>query len=208
MKIGIIGAGRIGGSLGKAWVAAGHDVQFGVRDLDDADLKVLLAESGKRASAGTPADTAASTEVVVFAIPGAAMRETVATLANALQGKIIIDATNGAGTPEKAGVQLIAERLPGTPVYKAFNSVGFEILSAPQFGSLRADMFFCGDGGAGRSVVTALIRDIGFNPMYVGDLSAAPMVEMLARLWGSLAYGQQHIGRRLAFRMLTADDER
>jgi 8-hydroxy-5-deazaflavin:NADPH oxidoreductase len=76
----------------------------------------------------------------------------------------------------------------------------------PMFGDLQADMFFCGDDTQAREVVAQLIADLAFRPMYVGDLSSAPMVEMLARLWGSLAYGQK-MGRRLAFRMLTAEDE-
>jgi 8-hydroxy-5-deazaflavin:NADPH oxidoreductase len=205
MKISIVGAGRIGSALGRGWAQAGHDIMFGVRNPEDAELKQLIAELGGRPTVGSPQEAAAFGEVIVFAIPGAAMQETLARLGD-LSGKILIDATNGLGNSTQAGAQMIAQWTPGASVFKAFNSIGFEILNVPMFGDLQADMFFCGDDTQAREVVAQLIADLAFRPMYVGDLSSAPMVEMLARLWGSLAYGQK-MGRRLAFRMLTAEDE-
>ncbi|MDZ4771104.1 MAG: NAD(P)-binding domain-containing protein [Chloroflexota bacterium] len=205
MKIGIIGAGRIGGGLGTGWIAAGHEVMFGVRNQDDADTKALVGKLGARARIGSAAQAADFGEVIAFAIPGNAMQAALTELGD-LGGKVLIDATNGLSTPAKAGVQMIAEWTPGAHVYKAFNSVGFEILGAPQFGATRADMLFCGADGDSRHQVETLIADMGFNPIYVGDLSNGPLVEMLARLWGSLAYGQR-MGRRLAFKILTPQDE-
>lgn len=205
MKIGIIGAGRIGSALARGWVQAGHEVCLGVRNSDDTELKAFLAELGDQATSGTMEAAAQFGDVIAFAIPGSAMQATLANLGD-LSGKILIDATNGLGSPTQAGAQIIAGWTPGTKVFKAFNSVGFENLNAPHFGALQADMFFCGDDPAASVTVAQLIADMGFRPVLVGDLSSTPLVEMLAKLWGSLAYGQK-MGRRLAFKVLTPADE-
>lgn len=204
MKIGIIGAGRIGGALGKGWTNVGHEVVFGVRHPDDSELKQLVESLGARASIASPRETAAASEVVTFAIPGAAMQAAIADIGD-LGGKIVIDTTNGLGSPTQSGAQIVAGWATGARVFKAFNSVGFEILTAPTFGEVQADMLFCGDDAGARAVVAQLISELGLKPVYVGNLSTASLVESMARLWMTLARGG--MGRRLAFKLLTANDD-
>src|SRR5712691_9231313 len=92
MKIGIIGAGMIGSTVGKLWIDAGHDVRFASRHPDE--LKPLAARLGKRASAGTPADAAAFGEVVMLSIPLSAVPGVARDLAPSLAGKVVLNTVN------------------------------------------------------------------------------------------------------------------
>src|SRR5262249_25712219 len=92
MRIGIIGAGKIGSTLAKLWVQAGHDVRLASRH--PRDLQPLIAQLGRRASGGTPADAAVSGEVVLLALPVKAIPDLARDLAPALKGKAVLDAGN------------------------------------------------------------------------------------------------------------------
>src|SRR5262245_20437459 len=70
MRIAIIGAGDVGGTLGAAWAKRGHDVFFGVRDPADAKLKELLARAGTKARHAGVGDAVASAEVIALTVPG------------------------------------------------------------------------------------------------------------------------------------------
>src|SRR5262245_46283971 len=94
MNIGIIGGGRIGGSLGRVWAGKGHTVTYGSRNPAGPELAALVAASGANASTARIEEAIAGSEVVVFAIPGNAMPSTIAQHAAALSGKTLIDTTN------------------------------------------------------------------------------------------------------------------
>lgn len=200
MKIAVVGAKIIGGTLGRKWAQAGHTVMFGVRSVDNPEVQALAQELG--ATVGTPAEAIAFGEVVVFAIPGSAMEETIAAHGQALAGKIVIDAANRMGGGPMNSAAAFAAHAPAAQVYRAFNSVGWEIFADPQFGGLAADLFYCGPGGAGQAAVEQLIRDVGLRPMGVGDVSQVGLVDMIGSLWFALAYGQS-MGRQVAFKVLT-----
>src|SRR3954451_23766126 len=92
VKIGTIGSGRIGATLGGLWAKAGHEVMFSSLDLEH-DKK--LAESvGPNARAGTSRDAAAFADVVLLAVPYRAVPAVGKELAALLKGKIVIDASN------------------------------------------------------------------------------------------------------------------
>jgi len=93
MKIAIIGAGNLGGALGKAWAKAGHAILFGVRDPAGGKTRPPLAEIGGAASSLFVPDAVRSGDVVVLATPWAAVPEVIAAMGD-LRGKILIDATN------------------------------------------------------------------------------------------------------------------
>ena len=93
MKIGIIGAGNIGGSLGKVWSTKGHQIVFGVRDPNSDKTRKALAEIGVNAQALSIAEASTFGEILVLAVPWTAVKETIASLGN-VRDKIIIDATN------------------------------------------------------------------------------------------------------------------
>src|SRR5512138_3795312 len=89
MKIGIIGAGMIGATVGKLWIDAGHEVRFASRHPEE--LESLVTKLGARASAGSPADAAAFGEVVMLSVPLIAMRELAREVAPSLAGKVVLD---------------------------------------------------------------------------------------------------------------------
>lgn len=188
MKIGVIGTSRIGGTLGKIWAAAGHDVMFGVREKPRAeDLPGTI---------GTVDAAIQHGEAILFAIPGRALLS--AAEPYDLSGKIIIDATNGGDQPGQSVTQALAALKAGAHVYKAFNTLGFENFQDPVFEGERADMLFVGPG-AHQERVAGLIRDVGLNPLYVGDLDQMGVLDAALTLWFGLS---RRLGRHLAFKVL------
>src|SRR5579872_4681246 len=95
-RIGIIGAGNIGASVGGLWVKAGHPVMFATRDPNE--LKDLVAKLGPLAHAGTVAQAIAYGDVLFIAVPYAALPQIGADYKDALKGKIMLDATNAVPT--------------------------------------------------------------------------------------------------------------
>ena len=207
MRIGIIGSGNVGGTLGSRWAQAGHDVIFSSREPQSEKMKQLVAKAGGTARAATPADAAQSSEVIVLSTPWNATREAVEGLGD-LHGKVLIDATNPL-LPDLSGLQLgtttsaaeqVAAWASRAAVVKCFNSVGFNIMSNPAFGAGKAVMFYCGDDAPAKQVVKQLTQELGFDAVDAGPLRQARLLEPLAVLWISLAYGGQ--GREIAFALL------
>src|SRR6266545_7826407 len=129
MRIGIVGAGRIGGNCAAQFAKGGHEVKLSGRD--PSKLEPLAAEIGDAASVGTPADAAEFGEVVILAVPWVAFDDAVAT--TSLDGKIVVDTTNdyGRGDPPAEGetqAQHHAAKIPGARYTKSFNALtsGFQ----------------------------------------------------------------------------------
>src|SRR6187551_1837563 len=93
MKIAIVGAGNVGGTLGRNWAQKGHDIIFGVREPKAEKVQKLLNTTGPKASAVTPAEAAAAGDVIVLTTPWPAAEAALRSMGN-LKGKIILDATN------------------------------------------------------------------------------------------------------------------
>ena len=208
MNIGIIGAGNVGGNLGKLWAGKGHDILFGVRDPQSPKVQALLDAIGLKARAGSVAEAASLGEVVVHAVPWPAAQDAIQA-AGDLTGKVLVDCTNPIA-PGFAGLSVglttsaaeeIAGWATGARVVKAFNTTGAQNFSNPQFGSQQASMFLCGDDAAAKSVVTGLGEEIGFDMVDTGPLSNARLLEPLAMLWIYLAY-PHGMGPDIAFKLL------
>lgn len=204
MKVGILGAGNVGGTLGARWAQAGHQVVFGIRDKNSPEVAALLERAGDHASAGTVADAIASGDVVVFALPYPALEETVKQ-AGSFGDKVLIDCTNpissdfsGLRAGDKSAAEELAQWSGSSRVVKCFNTVGFNIMADPKFGGLPATMLYCGDDAEAKAVAARLATDLGFAPEDAGPLLQAKWLESLAWLWISMAvkYGQ---GREMAF---------
>lgn len=196
MKIGIIGAGNIGGTLGQKWAAAGYQVSFGVRSPDDpkyADLhKIGAVEAvGAAVSFG---------EVVVLALPSRAVPAFASQHADALAGKIIIDTTNDFSRPMMNSLDVLADEAPQARFVRAFSTLGWENFAEPEIGGTQIDLFFSSDASV-RPVAKELIAAVGLNPVYIGDLGTAPVLDGLTRTWAALTFGQGY-DRRTAFKML------
>src|SRR5262245_16470370 len=192
MKIAIIGAGNGGRTLGTAWAKRGHAVMFGVRDPGEPKIRALVEGCG--AGAVRIADAVAGTEVVIFAVPWSATGDAIAA-AGDLHGKILVDATNPLTADnsalaighETSGGEQLARRAPGALVVKCFNTIGSMHMADPTFAGRRASMFLCGDDRAAKATVAELARELGFDPVDVGPLKQARLLEPLAMLWISMA---------------------
>lgn len=197
MKIGIIGAGNVGGALGKLWAAEGHEVMFGVRDPNETSVQDMLKSTGGKAKAGSVKQAASFGEVVVLATPWPATQDAVRS-AGDLSGKIVVDCTNPigpdlsglvVGTTDSAGEQ-VGRWVDGAKVVKAFNTIGAANFGNPKFGSETASMFICGDDSTAKATVGKLASDLGFEVVDAGPLYAARFLEPLAMLWIHLAFKQ------------------
>lgn len=212
MKIGIIGSGNVGGTLGKRWARNGHQVIFSTRDGQSDEIRKLLAEAGPNAKSGSVAEAARESEIVVLATPWDAAENALSGAGN-LSGKILIDATNPLlpdmsgltlGTTTSAGEQ-VARWAPGAKVVKAFNTVGFNIMADPKFAGGQTAMLYCGDDANAKKTVSGLIQELGFDPIDVGPLTRSRLIEPFALLWITLAYPAGY-GREIAFHFLRSRD--
>ncbi len=198
----IVGTGHIGGGLARAWIRAGHDVRLAVRDPVAPDV-VDLVEQGAKAVA---VDSAAKgSDVVVLAIPAAALGEVVPRLGD-LGGVVIVDCSNGIGAglvmtaPEgTSSPEQLAALAPGARVVRAFNQQGAETLRDARFDDLRAVSFVAGDDDDARKTVLALSNDIGLDSIDAGALAAARHLDHITLVWlaTSKAASSREIGLTL-----------
>ena len=136
MRIAVIGAGNIGRTLGAKWAAAGHEVVYGVRSPAAPDT-------------ATVGDAVAGAEVVVLAVPGAAAKELLGTLGDALADKVVIDATNDVQGSGK--LHALDELANGAHPIRAFNTLGWENFENPVVGGETADLFYAAEEGPART---------------------------------------------------------
>jgi 8-hydroxy-5-deazaflavin:NADPH oxidoreductase len=184
-RIGVIGSGNIGEAVGQAWQRAGHEVTFASRSPQPPRTVAI-------------ATAIADADVVLLAIPGAAVPQLLAEHGPALDGRVVIDASNDVGAERLSHPDAYRESAPGARFVRAFNTLGFELFADPSVGGEVADLFWCGPLDAG---VERLIADVGLRPVRVGDIDAIDVVDGVCRLWLTLVFRQGH-PRRLAFRLL------
>lgn len=202
LTIAVLGAGNIGGTLGRKWVAAGHKVAFGVSDPNASRAQSLRAELGGITIGSLSDVLSTNPDVIVMALPGGVMDETIANYAAHLDGRIIIDATNRMGGGAMNSFATFREHTPRSHIFRAFNSLGWENFADPLFDGVQADLFYCGPEGEARAIVEQMIADIGLHPVCLGDANQVGLVDSVASLWFVLALGQKK-GRHLAFKVLT-----
>ena len=208
MRIGVIGSGNVGGSLGKRWAKAGHTVIFSSRNPESAEMKKLTEESGPSSRAASVAHAVRATEVVLLATPWPAAKQAIQN-AGDLRGKVLIDATNPL-LPSLEGLELgtttsgaeqVAAWAPGAHVVKAFNTIGANIMENPAFAAGPPVLFYCGDDGAAKKTVAQLATELGFDARDAGPLTQARLLEPFALLWITLALKHGY-GRDMAFHLM------
>ena len=194
MKIGIIGAGRIGGGLARQLAGAGHQVLLSF-SRDRAALDELAAQIGSPASTGSPPDAAAFGEVVVISVPWSALPLALEQ-AGPLDGKIVIDTTNQFGGPlppeGQTAAQFNAARMPGARYAKSFNTLtsAFQAEAAGRGRDERVVQWLCGDDAAAKEVVGGLIEDAGFVPVDLGGTASCAVMEAPRR--PGAVYGEEY----------------
>lgn len=202
MRIGVIGAGRVGGTLGRGLGAAGHEVIYALRG---EEVPERLRH--ERASTGTVREAVERSEVLILATPWAA---TEAALAEAgdLGGRPLLDATNpiGAGMAlthghDDSGAEQVQRWAPTARVVKVFNTTGMENMADPKYGDHRALMLAAGDDEAAVQIAVGLASDLGFEALSFGPLKNARLLEPFGRAWIELALVRGQ-GRSIAFGLL------
>src|SRR6266404_6171942 len=166
MRIGFVGAGRIGGNCARQFAKGGHEVRLSGRD--PSHQEPLAAEIGDAASVGAPAEAVEFGEAVVFSVPWDGIEDAL-TAAGSLDGKIVVDTTNqyGSVSPPAEGetaAQHNAARMPGARYTKSFNTLtaGFQAEAADRPEQDRAVQWVCGDDEDAKKIVMGLIVDAGY----------------------------------------------
>jgi predicted dinucleotide-binding enzyme len=193
MNFGVIGSGSVGQVLARGLLEHGHDVVIGTRD---PSKLAAWARANPRGRVAGFADAARFGDVVVLAVQGAVAAEALAAAgADALAGKVVIDATNPIGGTPQNGVlrfftdlnESLMERLqaafPRARFVKAFNSVGNARMVNPDFGGLRPTMFICGNDAQAKEAVARLLDQFGWETEDMGGAEAARAIEPLCILW-------------------------
>jgi len=187
-KIGIIGTGRIGGALARAWIKSGHEVFVSSRHPEQ--LQALVAELGPQAHAGTPRQAAAFGTVILVSVPYSAIPQLGNDLRAELAGKIILDTSNPASADKRdaamaqdaqqkgAGVA-DAEYLRSTRLVRAFNCIGAASLANDGFRKpLQFAIPIGGDDAQALAVAEQLIHEIGFDPVRIGSLTRTRLFDL------------------------------
>lgn len=172
MDIGVIGAGRIGGTVSRLLARAGHRLYLSNSRGPDS-LAGLVAEAGPTASAVTPQEAARRGEVVLMAMPWAQAHGAIPP--ELVAGKILIDAMNTFGGPagdELTSSERLAAWYPKAIVVKAFNTMNFKVMERAAAGppADRPALYVAGDDETAKRVVLGLIADIGFPGLDTGSL--------------------------------------
>ena len=186
MKIGIIGSGKMGGSLGRLWAKQGHHVMFSYSRRMEK-LQDLVKEIGSHASSGTPQEASGFGDVVFLAVPWATIGDAL-NAAGSLAGKIVITCVNPLGLNglevgfQSSAAEEISKLAPGAVVIEAFNTIFATILQsrAHLFGNNTPTVFLCGDHRDAKMRVAALVGDAGLHPVDAGPLQNARYIEPLA----------------------------
>ena len=193
MRIGIIGAGHIGGNIARRLTLAGHQVTVSFAR-DQAGLAALAAEVG--GIAAEPVDAAAA-EVVVVSVPWGVIDEAIRA-AGSLDGKIVIDTTNQFGRTGaldldgRTAARVNAERMPGARYTKSFNTLtaAFQAEAANRAEPERVVQWLAGDDDDAKRVVSALVSDAGYIPVDLATIDNCSVMEAPRRT--GAVYGEEY----------------
>jgi 8-hydroxy-5-deazaflavin:NADPH oxidoreductase len=193
MRIGVIGSGRIGGTLGGLWAKAGHEVMFSDRDPEQARRAAEAA--GASARSGSAKEATAFGEAVLIAVPYSALPAIAKEVGAELKGKVMIDPNNPipkrdgdmAVEPREKGAALAtAAMFPGVRTFRAFNAIGYAIFQneahrAPP----RLAVPVAADDPGALKLGMRLVEDAGFEPVAVGTLAQSRIFDLGAPAGGA-----------------------
>jgi predicted dinucleotide-binding enzyme len=196
-KIGIVGSGHIGGTLGVLLAKAGYDVVYSSRHPDT--LKDLVKTAGPKACAGTVTEAIAFGDVIVLSVPLKAIPELDAKTKDALKGKMVIDTSNP--YPERDGKiaeearkdpggmgAVVARLLPGARIVRAFNTVYFEDLKRTVNNrGERIGIPIASDDQEGLKAAVELVEHAGLDPVVVGGLSTSKLFDVGTAVYATSA---------------------
>jgi predicted dinucleotide-binding enzyme len=192
LKIGVIGSGHIGSTVGSLWVKAGHPVMFSSRHPEE--LAPLVQGLGELAKAGTVAEAIAFGDVVFIAVPYGAYPQIGKDYGSQLAGKVVLDAGNAVAARDgeitneakEEGIGVTsAKYLPGAKIVRAFNSMSYHFfVSEANRAGDRMAIPLAGDDRDALVIASALVHDAGFDPVIIGPLARAKDFQQGAPLYG------------------------
>jgi 8-hydroxy-5-deazaflavin:NADPH oxidoreductase len=204
MKIGILGTGVVGNTIGSKLIESGHEVKMGSRTANNEKAAAWVNANGANASHGTFSDAAAFGEIIFNATKG---EISIAALELSdeknLNGKVLIDIANpldfSNGFPPTLSVcntnslgEIIQKTFPQLKVVKALNTINCGLMLNPMGLKGKHDLFICGNDAEAKSKVTALLQSFGWKNIHdLGDITNARATEMLLPVWVRL-YGKFH----------------
>lgn len=199
----------MGGTLARKLGRVGHPIYLGVRDPKSEEAAKLVSAIGGGALAMRVEEAAAAAELALLCTPWPAAEEVTRAVAAACAGKPLVDCTNPLKKDlsalevgfDTSGCELVQSWAPKAHVIKCFNTTGFNIMEDPVLEGRKTVMFYCGDDTASRKTVGALVGQLGFEPLDVGALSSARLLEPFALLWIQSAY-KHGVGRDFSFGLL------
>ncbi len=191
MKLAILGAGNVGGALGKGWAGRGHSITYGVPSPGNPKYAEIAGNAGS-AKVTDVADAAKNADVVILATPWDAVPVALAAFGD-FGGRLLIDATNplrfgvsglelGVGF-ETSGGEIVAGLAKGAAVVKTMNQVGFAVMAAPKHYAVPPVMFAAGDDENAKKLALQLVAELGFDARDAGPLKISRLLEPLAMLW-------------------------
>ena len=210
MKIGILGTGMVGETLGTKFVQLGHQVKMGSRTANNESAAKWVKAAGANASQGTFADAAAFAEIVFVCLKGAVFLDVAKTLSpNAIAGKVFVDVSNplefSNGTmslsicnSNSLGEE-VQKALPSAKVMKTLNTVNCGVMVDPAKGG-NPTMFLCGNDAEAKNKVTDLLKSMGWRDIIdLGDITKARGTEALMHIWMNLygLFGNPHFGWKI-----------
>jgi predicted dinucleotide-binding enzyme len=191
MRLAIIGAGAVGGALGKGWARAGHTIVYGVPTPSD-QRHASAAEAAGGAEVQAVGAAVRNADAIVLAVPWEAAPAAVAACGD-LSGRVLIDVTNplrfgGAGLElavgfTTSGGEQVAALAAGAAVVKTMNQVGFAVMAGEKRYAAAPVMFAAGDDAPAKALALGLVADLGFEAIDAGPLRMARLLEPLAMLW-------------------------
>lgn len=174
-KIAIIGSGNVGSALQRGLMRTGHDVKTS----HEQDAK-------EKASWG---------EIVILAVPYAALEDVASKLGDVLSGKVVVDCTNAltkdmafAHDATTSGAEMLQKKIPGAKVVKCFNTVFAQHMDSGKVAGKQLTVFAAGNDEAARRTVLGLAKAIGFDGVDGGVLSNARSLEMMGYFNIQLGY--------------------
>jgi predicted dinucleotide-binding enzyme len=193
MRIGVIGSGRIGGTLGGLWAKAGHEVMFSDRDAEQA--KQAAQAAGSNARVGSTREAAAFGDAVLIAVPYSALPTLAKELGAELKGKVMIDPNNpiprrdgdmAIGPREKGAAVSTAAMFPGVATFRAFNAIGYATLqSEAHRAAPKLAVPVAADDARALKLGMQLTEDAGFEPVHAGTLAQSKIFDLGAPAAGA-----------------------
>jgi len=214
MRIGLLGTGMVGQTLGRKLVSLDHEVRMGSRQAGNEKAVAWVETAGVGASEGSFADAAEFGELVINATGGSVTMDVLAAAGvHNLAGKVLVDVSNpldaSGGMPPILSVsntdsvgEQIQRAYPDVKVVKTLNTVNCEVMVTPSLAGESHTMFLCGNDDGAKAEVRRLLESFGWPPsdlLDLGDISSARGMEMYVTLWVRLwmATGTGHLNVKL-----------